>query len=166
MKPILDATAGNRAFWRCKNPPHVVFMDKEIGLSRPPHIFAVWQHLPFRDDVFSLGFFDPPHEKFGKNSIHNDPRGWDTDRYVDGRKIGGTFWGSLPKHWQGAFHKAAKELCRVAARLCFKWNTSRMPVDRPLTLFKDYWIIVQDKIHHSNRRRGKTETHWVTMVRK
>ena len=27
---MLDATAGNRMMWPNKNPPHVIFMDKEI----------------------------------------------------------------------------------------------------------------------------------------
>ena len=165
MKPILDATAGNRVLWPNKNPPNVVFMDKETGLSTSPHLFAVWQYLPFRDNVFLLTFFDPPHSKFGKTSVHNNPKGWDNPRIVDGRKIGGTWWGSLEQGWYGVFHKAQKEFARVSEGLCFKWNTTSHPLETVLKVFEE-WTEVYRKNIKSKMQRGKSKTWWITMVRK
>ncbi len=66
MKPILDATAGNRLMWRRKegvphDPPHVIFMDKETGLSIKQDVIGDFRGLVssvcvddsyFRDAVF------------------------------------------------------------------------------------------------------------------
>lgn len=161
MKPILDATAGNRALWPNKNPPNVVFMDKETRLSTPPDIFAVWQKLPFRDNVFSLVYFDPPHSKFGLNSVHMNPKGWSEPRIVEGRKIGGTWWGSLESGWYGIFHKAQKEFARVSNLLCFKWNTTSHSLEKVLRVFEE-WIETHRKNHNSDLKRGKSETWWIT----
>ncbi len=158
MKPILDATAGNRAYRKNKNPPHTVFMDKEMGLSRPPDIFGVWQHLPFRDDVFQHVEFDPAHSKFGRKSIHMNPLG-------HGQKGGGTWWSSLETGWIGTFFKAQKEFARVSDILCFKWNTTSHALEKVLIIFEE-WIETYRKNHTSNMKRGKSETWWVTFTRK
>ncbi len=157
MKPILDATAGNRALWPAKNPPNVVFMDKEIGLAMAPDLFATWQKLPFRDDVFSLVFFDPPHSKFGLNSIHMNPLG-----HV--AKNGGTWWSSLETGWFGVFYKAQNEFSRVSDILCFKWNTTSHSLEKVLMVFKA-WVETHRKNHSSNMKRGASETWWVTFTK-
>ena len=156
MKPILDATAGNRAYRKNKNPPHTVFMDKEIGLSRPPDILGDWKNLPFRDNVFQHVEFDPPHSKFGLNSIHMNPLG-------HGQKGGGTWWGSLETGWYGVFYKAQKEFARVSDRLCFKWNTTSHALDKVLKVFEE-WVEVYRKNHTSTMKRGGSETWWITMT--
>ena len=160
---MLDATAGNRAMWKNKTPPHTLFLDREVGLSTPPDIFAVWQKLPFRDKVFDCVLFDPPHDKFSPSSVHMNPQGWHNPRIESGHKIGGTFWGSLSKTWPADFIKASGEFLRVSKRLCLKWNDSRHDLDKVLSFFKD-WSIVQIKEHFSTMRRGKTNTFWVTMI--
>ena len=165
MKPILDATAGNRAMHKDKNPQNLVFMDKEMGLSTPPHLFATWQKLPFRDNVFSKVLFDPPHSKFGRNSVHNNPQGWANPRIVDGRKIGGTWWGSLETGWIGVFFKAQKEFARVSDILCFKWNTTSHSLEKVLIVFEE-WIEYHRENPESRMQRGKSKTWWVTMSRK
>ncbi|GAH58480.1 unnamed protein product, partial [marine sediment metagenome] len=58
---ILDATAGNRMIWKNKHPPNIVFMDKRVDFNLLPDVNAVWEHSPFRDDVFDCVIFDPPH---------------------------------------------------------------------------------------------------------
>jgi len=165
MKPILDATAGNRAMWPNKKPPFVVFMDREKNLYISPDIFGDWRYLPFRDNSFSCVLYDPPHARFGYSSVHTDPKGWNEPRIENGRKIGGTYWGTLETGWAGVFYKAQKEFNRVSERLCFKWNTSQYSLERVLNLF-DSWVVAMAKEYNTNMRRGKSETHWVTMVRK
>ncbi len=53
LKPVLDATAGNRLIWkkggRGKNPD-IVYLDFEYDLAKPPTVFADNRHLPFRRD--------------------------------------------------------------------------------------------------------------------
>ena len=160
---MLDATAGNRAMWPNKNPPNVIFMDKEIGLFVPPHLFCDWRYLPFRDKVFKTILFDPPHDVFSKGSVHMNPKGWNEPRLEEGRKIGGTFWGSLDKSWAGIFHKAQREFRRVASRLCLKWNDSEISLERVLLRFPD-WRIIQINEYQTNMRRGNTLTWWVTFI--
>ena len=163
MSLILDATAGNRTLWP-RDPPNTIFLDKETRLAIPPDIIAIWQKLPFRDKVFSLVIFDPPHEKFGRNSVHTNPKGWTNPRIENGRKIGGTFWGSLHPSWPGQFIRAAAEFARVASRLCLKWNDSKYPLERITYLFREHWKPTFTKKHESPRKKhSKTNTFWVTM---
>ena len=152
MKPLLDATAGNRMIWAHvgKKSDYVVFMDKEPNLAIPPDVLAVWGHLPFRDQVFSCVIFDPPHSRFGKNSMHQDTKGH-------------RWWGNLSKRWQTDFYKAAQEFIRVSDILCFKWNETSHVIDKILPLFRP-WKIKYMKKHQSSMKRGKSTTWWVTFI--
>lgn len=165
MKPVLDSTAGNRAMWKNKNPPFVVFFDKEIELFCPPHVLGVWQNLPFRDNVFSVVIFDPPHAKFGLNSVHMNPKGWNDPEVRDSRKIGGTFWGSLEVGWFGVFNKAQIEFARVSDRLVFKWNETSHSLEKVLFVFSEWRIQFRNQINH-NKKRGKSKTWWVMLLNK
>lgn len=164
---IIDVTAGNRAMHKNKNPPLTIFLDKEYGLSTPPDVFCEWRKLPIRIDLKDvIILFDPPHEKFGKNSVHMNPKGHKAERYnAKGKRISGTWWDSLPRGWAAIFIKAQKEFSRVAQVLCFKWNNSRYDIERPLKLFED-WVLINLKEHNSSRRRVKTTTYWATFKRK
>ena len=155
MKPLLDATAGNRMMWAHTNKKneYVVFMDNEPNLAIPPDVLAVWQHLPFRDKVFDCVIFDPPHSRFGKNSIHQDTKG---ER--------GRWWGNLSKRWQTDFYKAGQEFLRVTNILCFKWNETSHNIDKILALFKP-WKIKHIKKHKSSMKRGRSTTWWVTFIK-
>jgi len=139
-------------------------MDREKELAVPPHVFSVWQNLPFRDNAFSCILFDPPHDRFSLSSVHMNPKGWYNNRVEEGRRIGGTFWGSLDKSWIGIFYKAQKEFARVSDRLCLKWNDSRHPLEKVLIVF-DSWKEVLRKKHFSSMKRGKTNTWWVAFVK-
>ena len=161
---ILDATAGNRAMWKKnKSPPNVVFMDREVGLYINPDVFCVWQYLPFRNKVFTCVLFDPPHDKFSQSSVHMNPKGWHEPRIKNGRKIGGTFWGSLEKGWYGVFFKAQKEFARVSSRLCLKWNNTKHSLEYVLRVFED-WREIYRTEYRTRKRRGKTRTWWVTFL--
>tara|TARA_Y100000310_G_scaffold19750_1_gene19319 strand:+ start:241 stop:618 length:378 start_codon:yes stop_codon:yes gene_type:complete len=60
---MLDATAGNRSQWGYtkRGNQGVVFIDRDTRLWNPPHIFADFRFLPFRNDVFDVVLFDPPY---------------------------------------------------------------------------------------------------------
>jgi len=74
---ILDATCSIRSIWYQKKHPFVTFLDKRYEtinmktenlkfkdcttLRIHPDIIAEWQSLPFKDGVFDMIVFDPPH---------------------------------------------------------------------------------------------------------
>ena len=162
---VLDATAGNRSMWPNKNPPGVIFLDKEFGLSLPPDIFASFEKLPFRDDVFELSLFDPPNliDRGFLNPWFSDPKG------KGGPK--GTFYGSYKSRRDLIISiiKAAPELYRVSRRLCFKWFEDRVSLMQVLSLFRPWRMIY--KVNPRSRmgrrawRKFSKKTWWVTFSR-
>jgi len=158
VKPILDATAGNRTMWKCKNPPHVIFLDCEPRLRIPPDVLARWEYLPFRSGAFSLGIFDPPHRYVGKGSIFNSPTG-STPLST------GTWYGSLPSTWKESsmlLIKAQLEFLRVTSRLVLKWSEVKWRLYRAMTCLAD-WKPVCIKEYTSPKKRSKARTYWVTL---
>jgi len=159
MKPILDATAGNRVIWNNKNPPNVVFLDKEIGLGISPHIFADNRFLPFRDDVFQLSIYDPPYQ-WGDKLWARNPKG---------KTEGESNW-----TWYGTYNskreliqnlvKASRELHRVSKRMCFKWCEFALPLSNILALFTPPWNMLQKKKQNSLKQTSNNQTYWVTFV--
>lgn len=152
---MLDATGGTRQMWPCKNPPLVVFMDKNLESYRPPDVFGVWEHLPFKDNAFETVIFDPPH-KLGRTTGRGK---WATPSHPE-------YWGidiSKIKFRTGVY-RGTREFLRVAKRLCFKWNDIELNPDRVLTLFPKEW----KEIHRLEIRKNiktKTVTYWITFVK-
>lgn len=157
---ILDATAGSRQMWPNKNPPHVVFMDKNIHAFIPPHIFASNEYCPFRDHVFGCVLFDPPHAGKGKTSIKlkwADP----TNRNYLGLD-------TTKQKILINIYKAQKEFQRLTNRLCFKWSwnpkmgkSRGTPLENVLPFFKD-WKVIHKK---EWKNRTATASYWITFVR-
>ena len=151
----LDATAGHRMMWRNKHPPLTVFMDKRTDLAIPPDVVGVWEACPFRDEVFGLVIFDPPHiVRVG---------GYDP-RFGLHRKYGA--WGSKMEVVI-AIHKAQGEFARLATRLCFKWCETR---DAPtlwnlMPLFDRWRKVFERKEKTRGRGNIRGTTHWVTFER-
>jgi len=155
---MLDATAGNRMMWPNKNPPNIIFIDREIRLLISPHVFADFRFCPFRKDVFDCIIFDPPHliKKGG-------PMPW----FSDPSKVGNKWYGNFDNKIEclTSIHKAQKEFNRIGKRLCFKWNESSISLWNILPFFKD-WQIIRKKHHKSKYQRGKNPTWWITFIRK
>ena len=157
----LDATAGNRMYWPNKNPPLTIFIDKEFRLSFPPHIFADFRALPFRDDVFRTVFFDPPH------SCSIPP--WWSDPSMSKKRRGNL------ASWYGKFEnkrdmfssidKAQKEFARVARILCLKWSELEISLWKIIPFFNK-WNRIQTKPHEGKFKVGKTKTYWITFILK
>jgi len=55
----LDVVCGYRIMWNGKNTSNIMFLDKRRRVK--PTIVADAKHLPFRDNVFSKIYCDPPH---------------------------------------------------------------------------------------------------------
>jgi len=155
LKPVLDATAGKRAMWPNKNPPNVIFMDKEHGFPIDPDVIAVWEYLPFRNDVFSTTFFDPPHVTWFLPI---------TDK-MDTHK---PWWGKFDnrKHMVLSLIKSSKEFSRITSRLCFKWGENVLKLQQALSCLRE-WIPIY---YYKTRPRTVNGVHhkggsayWVTM---
>ena len=161
MSLVLDATAGNRHMYGGnKEPENVVFMDQEKRLFYPPTLFATWQNLPFRDDVFKAVIFDPPHI-FSETSMYNQNP---SARPNGAKKIPG-WYGAFSSKRQAihAFLAAQREFSRISRQLYFKWNIASLNIDAALTLFRD-WITI--RIAPFRSRGKKPSTYWVRMDRK
>ena len=120
---ILDATAGYRAMWLNKQDPDAVFLDRRREVK--PDVVAVWQALPFPNEVFTVVNWDPPHMVYrveGKPSFL-------TDRI-----------GLLEREtWPADLKNAFDELMRVVSPggiLLLKWNDNHIRAKRLLSLFK------------------------------
>ncbi len=142
MKPILDATAGNRKMWDGRTPeiPYVVFMDRETKLRIPPDVFADHRAIPFRDDVFYCVVYDPPFmARRNPPQYWNDPR---ETKYLNKRgfQARNAWWG-LPKTKKeliSTIHKAQKEFQRITNILCLKWVEVDYSLWKILPFFKDW----------------------------
>jgi len=121
-KFILDACCGGRMFWFNKKHPNALYIDNRIEKKgfikdRPnfevnPDIQADFRNLPFKDKVFKLVIFDPPHFKF------RGYKSWAAQKY-----------GTLDsKTWAADLKKGFNECWRVLddyGVLIFKWSTER-----------------------------------------
>ena len=120
---ILDATASHRAMWLDKTDPEAVFIDQRKEVK--PDIVCCWQYLPFKNAVFDVDNFDPPHilyQSKGKPSQFNL-----TEKY-----------GCLePETWPKDLYIAFEELMRVLmphGTLLFKWNDNHISNKRMLAV--------------------------------
>jgi hypothetical protein len=160
----LDATAGNRLLWPCKNPPEFIFMDRETELKVSPDIFCAWEHLPFRDNVFHTIIFDPPHL-----ITKNGPTYYKNPENAGGPK--GTFYGwyvskiDLIKR----LTRAAKEFYRVGKVVSMKWYEGSMVLEKVIPLMRP-WVnfkIFKPRPRMGRRawRKSSSNTWWVTFVK-
>ena len=150
---FLDVTAGNRMMWKNKRHPLFVYMDKNEHSKIPPDIVGVWEHLPFRDNMFETAFFDPPHKFNRKSGFWADPK---SPNYY-GADI------RREKLASGIYH-GTRELLRVAKRLCFKWCDDEISLQRILSLFPQAWREINRWCDNKVRAHGNF-TWWITLIR-
>ena len=168
-RPILDATQGNRMMWANKNPPNVVFMDKEANLKYKPDVISTWDSIPFPDNHFSLVIFDPPHVTHENHPFKNK----------SGCHDGWYGYFNSKEECVSEISKAQKEFSRVSNRLCFKWDEKYIPLEEMILLFNE-WIEINrykckprtvktnfgngviKNIYHKNSGRS----YWITFTRK
>ena len=153
---VLDVCCGSRMFWFDKADTRATFVDirredcsatdnshgpggrRSIVIS--PDVLADFAALPFRDGLFDLVAFDPPHlTKAGQNS-------WLAKKY-----------GKLPAEWGQMLTAGFSECFRVLRRggtLVFKWNETDIPVARILELAPQPPLF-------GNRCGKSAKTHWI-----
>lgn len=130
---ILDMTAGLQEMWFTKWDKETIYLDKRKKLpdgmlnpkynNQPLKITLQGDNskLPFKDNIFDLVLFDPPHN-IGKW------KGFYTDLY------------SIlePGKWQKHLYLSTREALRVLKYngfLIFKWNNRDRSLQNILTLF-------------------------------
>jgi len=159
---FLDATMGNRKMWPNKNPPDVIFMDKEHDLLYKPHVIADFRYCPFRDGVFECVFFDPPY-------FARLPPPWFMNKQIWPDNKSFSYYGRFKDKVDmfSSIHKAQEEFKRLTERICFKWMDLHISLWKVLPLFRD-WKIIQKKKHQTvfdfANKKGKNPTWWVTMI--
>jgi len=156
---MLDATAGNRMMWPNKNPPNVIFMDRETRLIVPPDIFGDYRQCPFRDNIFDCVIFDLPHAARGYKFYKNF-------KAIDPKSDGFYGWNITKIELLSGLHKAQKEFARISPRLCLKWSDVDWGLWNILPFFEEW-----DEVHRmefkikSHRKTQKLKTWWVTFIR-
>jgi SAM-dependent methyltransferase len=151
-----------KGIWYQKNHPFVTYMDKryingkmqmtknKISNRRviriKPDVIAEWEHLPFKDEIFDMVVFDPPH--FIRNKFADENFFYEK-------------YGMLNcKTWKQVLGSAFKELFRVLkseGTLIFKWNDCYRPIKDifPLITYKPLFGSVSPK----------NDTHWVVFLK-
>ena len=147
---ILDMTCGGRMMWHDKTHPDTVYMDRRIfhtgtlkyqpGFSVIPDIQADYSQMPFKDGVFNLVVFDPPHAEIPDGSII-------ATKY--GRLFGDSLTSVADGLWEGWRVLAA------GGTLVFKWAETSYSLKEVLDLFS-----VPPAFGHVTAKSGKTK--WVS----
>jgi len=140
-------TAGKRMMWYDKRHPNVVYVDQNKDLR--PDINCVWQFLPFKEGLFEMVVFDPPHlfKSWGRPCAISDEEFW-------------AKFGSLDLNdWKAPIHFAFKEGFRVLREggfLIFKWGDHDKPLRKLIGLAEKAPLFGQRTI------MGKaSSTYWV-----
>ena len=156
---VVDVCCGSRMFWFDRKDERAVFVDKRTeshvlpdkssaGGSRmlvvDPDIQADFTALPFKDAVFAMVIFDPPH------LVRNGRKGWLAKKY-----------GKLEGDWREELRQGFAECFRVLraeGTLIFKWNEHEVPVSQILALTPERPLI--------GNRCGKTaKSHWLVFMK-
>jgi len=112
-------------------------------------VCGVWEKLPFKDEVFNLVIFDPPH------------RIRSYEKCVEGKYgVFDQIYTTLdPKKWVKTIYEASREFNRVLKTngyLVFKWNDSYVSLERIISLFPMKALIKNVMNPHK-----KAVTYWV-----
>lgn len=170
---ILDATAGNRHIWKYKDSENIIYIDMERQLQISPTLFCDHACTPFLSKLFDSIFYDPPHSWGKKSHYYAYPRS--TPEYVEKYKDK-----SIPRYYgwdkfknRGALISgvflAQKEFYRILkdeGLLWLKWNEISIPLNKIMTIFTEWRVLLKLFIKAPSQTAGKTQTYWVCMEKK
>ncbi|MFV0551039.1 MAG: class I SAM-dependent methyltransferase [Anaerorhabdus sp.] len=147
---ILDVCCGSRMFYFDKNNKSTIYMDirkerfdihgKHVNVN--PDVIGDFRNIPFKNEMFNLVIFDPPHLKWaGPNSIMKGQYGQlDIDT------------------WQQDLEKGFDECMRVLKKhgtLIFKWSECQISLMQVLAVTKYKPLL--------GNQRGRT--HWIVFYK-
>ena len=156
---ILDATCGLKQMWFQKDDPETIYLDMRHSAiqytekqfnRRPdyrkriinPTIQADNRYCPFKDDVFDVILFDPPH------MITN----------VESSELQHTYSILNPITWTKEMSSSIKELFRVLKPkgiFIFKWAENSATIKEALKLFPC------EPLFGSNPQNPNHKTWWI-----
>jgi len=170
---ILDATAGNRTMWQHKNSANIIYIDIQKKLAVKPTIFADNMQTPFKDKIFDTIFYDPPHDYGSKQGYQ--PEYWSEKKQYAQKHVPFAFtyygwdkyktWQSLLRH----IYFAQKELARILkdnGLLFFKWCEITKNIDRVLSLFDNWTVLMRIYVTSPTHTAGIKQTYWIVMQKK
>lgn len=150
---ILDVCCGGRMFYFDKSHPDVIFGDirKENHILCDQRKFEVspdlifdFRNLPFKNEIFDMVVFDPPHLTVAGNN------GWQSKKF-----------GKLPADWHDMIKIGFEECVRVlkiGGTLIFKWNTEQVSMGAVLSCFSQMPLLGQ-------RTTKSLKTHWLVFYK-
>ena len=153
MKKILDMCCSSRMFWFDKQHPNAVYGDLRIqdyerlcdnrGFELKPEARLDFRELPFKDAIFNLVVFDPPH-------LHT----------AGAKSFMAKKYGKLFDTWRDDIKRGFNEGFRVLMAdgiLIFKWNESQISINDILPL-----SVKPPLFGHRSGRLSKT--HWICFM--
>lgn len=141
---ILDVSAGNRAMWFDKQHPDCTYIDLRMIVR--PDCTADSRYLPFKNAVFDLAVFDPPHVNFGKNAEMSKTYGWHTTEEI-----------------RDIIRRTGIELSRVLrpqAIMNLKWNDHDQKLDTVLKLLSTWEPLFGQRTGGSTSKHPSS-TYWI-----
>lgn len=164
--------------WSEKSHEYVIHSDIERELQNKPDVFASNTNLPFKDNIFSTVFFDPPfkwncddHPFF---SFPNTEALYDYYPDISKRTIT-SYYGIERYKSRGQLvsyiYQAKKEIRRVLKDdgvLWVRWCTmTNMTHTNLLSIFADGWTeMTRHEISNSKRNTGTTMSFWFMLMKK
>jgi len=174
---ILDATASNRAIWRIKDSPHILFIDIESELHLPPDMILDCTNTGFEPNSFHTIFFDPP--QFWGDKIADNIyalRNWDdvnifNKKYGTNRHVSyyGTDKFKSKTELLIFLHKAQKEFNRILVDdgiLWVKWSEIKIPLSKILPFFKNWVEMLRLEICDKYQTSSDSQTYWLMFMKK
>lgn len=157
--PVIDVCCGGRMMWFDKKDERSLFMDirretievNEAAAAKgfksivvDPDVLGDFTKMDFPNETFYLVVFDPPH----------------LTRCGDGSYMGKAY-GKLLPDWEDTLRTGFSECFRVlrtGGTLIFKWNETRFPLSRVLSL-------TNEKPLFGNKTGSRGKTHWVAFIK-
>jgi hypothetical protein len=171
---ILDATAGNRTLWTCKDDPRILFIDVEPDLDRKPDLLLDCTNTGFPDARFHTIVFDPPHQtgRAKNEGVFCTPNRREYDaKWPQYKRPGPPRYYGSDKYKNKAelmvfLHKAGKEFSRILSDdgiLLLKWGENLAEVGAVLPLFDDFKEVMRTSRVIGRSAKGGV---WVLLMKK
>lgn len=144
---IIDLSAGNSAVWFGDRPPSVVAVDRRQCSA---NVIADTRRLPFGDDSFDLGIFDPPHTNCGPNSHMSASYGHST-------------MAEIRDLIRGTAAEAARVI-RSCGTLVLKWSDRDIKLPTILGMMPDWRPLFGHGVSYRQRRAHHTGVSMVSWV--
>ena len=170
---ILDATAGNRRFWR-NYSDNIIYIDIQKKLEKKPTMFADNRKLPFQDKTFHTIIYDPPHT-WDFSSIFfgfPDKESWIKNHPNDNRQYP-TYYGmdiyKSKTSLISSIYKAQKELSRVIVDdgvLWLNWSELTISLNKIIVLFSEWDEYIRLRITSQHQTLSNTNNWWVCFMKK